>query len=202
MNIKRIFLGLLIIIWMVTIFWFSNQNGEDSENTSDIITDRVYELIYGKEENRYINLNNKVDDEIKENYIQTNRVSKKNNLTIISYIDDDSYNENETVRYYEEPHEKAVIRYIIRKIAHFTIYFLGGIIIFLFFNTYNIPTWKKFLFTLIFTTIYASCDEMHQRFVEARDGKIEDVILDSLGALTGIFIANMFRRIKALKSKI
>ena len=38
---KRIILGILIIIWMITIFLFSNQDGMESENTSDIITNRL-----------------------------------------------------------------------------------------------------------------------------------------------------------------
>jgi len=195
MEIKRTFLVLLIVIWMITIFMFSSQNGEDSESTSDIITDKVYELIYGKDEKQYINSYSKMNKECIE---YNSRIEKENNKTTISYIDSNMYNVEETIRY-EEPHEKTVIRYIIRKIAHFTIYFIGGIIIFLFFNTYNISNTKKIIYTLLFIIVYASCDELHQRFVEARDGKIEDVLIDSLGGMCAVLIMSAKEKISNLK---
>ena len=38
--IKRIVYAVLIILWMITIFEFSNQNGDTSQGTSDVITDK------------------------------------------------------------------------------------------------------------------------------------------------------------------
>ena len=192
-KLKRLILILLIALWMFTIYYFSSQNGELSEATSDIITDRVYELIYGKDNKQAI-LNNQNEKE------KNNKIENKTDNTKIVKIPYKEIEINLNESYNQEPHEKAVIRYIIRKIAHFTIFFIGGILIFSFFNTYEIPTWKKILFTLIFTTLYAGTDEIHQRFVEARDGKIEDVLLDAIGSLTGVLIANMFRKIKSLNN--
>ena len=42
--IKRIVYAVLIILWMITIFEFSNQNGDTSQGTSDVITDKIIEI--------------------------------------------------------------------------------------------------------------------------------------------------------------
>ena len=63
---KRIILGILIIIWMITIFLFSNQDGMESENTSDIIT------------NRLVNETIENDIEIEENLDNTNNEDANN----------------------------------------------------------------------------------------------------------------------------
>ena len=83
---KRILFALLVIVWMVTIFCFSNENGETSQGTSDIITNAIININEGLEKNR------------------------------------------------------EIISFCVRKLAHFSIYFVGGILLFEFYNTYIIYT--------------------------------------------------------------
>ena len=45
---------------------------------------------------------------------------------------------------------------------------------------------------LFFCTIYAATDEYHQTFIAGRSGEIQDVLLDTAGALFGIIIYTIF----------
>ena len=80
------------------------------------------------------------------------------------------------------------IELIIRKIAHYTLYTIGGILIINFMSSYS----KNYKFCFIISSIlgvsYAITDEIHQLFVSGRNGSIYDVAIDSIGIFTGIAI--------------
>ena len=44
------------------------------------------------------------------------------------------------------------------------------------------------IISLIFSVLYAISDEIHQGFTAGRFPAIQDVVIDSIGALCGIFI--------------
>jgi VanZ family protein len=44
---------------------------------------------------------------------------------------------------------------------------------------------------LLFTIIYAITDEWHQAFVPGREGRVGDVLIDSVGALIGVSLAQL-----------
>ena len=54
---------------------------------------------------------------------------------------------------------------IIRKLAHFTLYTVGGIVIGIAVFTYNISLKKKILITQLIGSAYSITDELHQYFV-------------------------------------
>ena len=56
-------------------------------------------------------------------------------------------------------------------------------------STYKIKEINQIGASLIIGVIYASTDEIHQAFIPGRGPQITDVMLDSLGVLTGIFIS-------------
>ena len=76
----------------------------------------------------------------------------------------------------------------IRKLAHYSIYTLGGIIIINYINTYDIAERKKIFYSICLGAMYASSDEFHQYFVDGRSALITDVMIDSLGIATGACI--------------
>ena len=76
-----------------------------------------------------------------------------------------------------------------RKIAHFTIYAIGGILAFNFINEYKISIKKKILYSILFCLVYAITDEIHQIFVPGRSGEIRDILIDTLGGSTGIVVS-------------
>lgn len=94
------------------------------------------------------------------------------------------------------------IHVVIRKIAHATIYmilaFLSSNAVYMqnyFFNEKRDDTkekklykYKNSLIAFIIAFLYAASDELHQLFVDGRSGEFRDVMIDSAGALVGIFI--------------
>lgn len=81
-----------------------------------------------------------------------------------------------------------IVQFIIRKLAHFTIYAIGAILTILYLKTYNINTKKQIICTMIFVCFYAITDEFHQTFIDGRSGEIRDVLIDSFGAIMGVVI--------------
>lgn len=49
MNTKRIIYLILVLLWMITVFSFSNQNGDESQENSDIFTYKIMEVFSLKE---------------------------------------------------------------------------------------------------------------------------------------------------------
>mgnify|MGYP001108196795 CR=1 FL=1 len=92
-------------------------------------------------------------------------------------------------------------RFLIRKGAHFFLYFLLGFLSYLTFKVYH---FKHPLFLAIFfCLIYASSDEIHQLFVNARTGRVLDVLIDMCGSFSGIaislFLCHFWMQIKNKK---
>lgn len=89
-------------------------------------------------------------------------------------------------------------RFIIRKAAHFTIYFVLGTIVFLLINTYNIN--NKVLISIILCFIFGCLDELHQVFIPGRTARIYDCVIDTIGSSVSILLLNTYYIIK-LKNK-
>ena len=100
----------------------------------------------------------------------------------------------ELVENKETPEEQRIEKInqldpIIRKIAHFALFAIGGFIIMLFINTYDTKQNKKIIISVIIGIIYACTDEIHQIFIPGRSGQITDVIIDSFGIIVGTYIS-------------
>lgn len=137
---------ILVILWMIVIFSFSNQKAVESTKLSDgliLKTVRIIEKITNKEYS---------DEEILEKFVKP-----------------------------------------VRKLAHFTIYLILGVLVYLYIKEFNIS--NKFIISLLICILYAISDEIHQLFIVGRSGKILDVLIDSLGSLTGIFIIKKVGRL-------
>ena len=80
------------------------------------------------------------------------------------------------------------IEHIIRKIAHFSIYTLVGILLMSLCKTYNLKEFDRFSISLISGLIYASSDEIHQAFVPGRGPMLTDVLIDKSGVTVGILL--------------
>ncbi len=90
------------------------------------------------------------------------------------------------------------IHYYIRKTAHFTEYFILAVALSLPLYVYGIRGIWLVLTAQILCTGFACLDEYHQLFVMGRGASVKDVLIDSLGALTGIvctrIIGYIFRK--------
>ena len=90
----------------------------------------------------------------------------------------------------ESEQEKLIenIDPVIRKLAHYTIYLIGGILIISFMDTLDKNNKQKIMYSIIVGVIYAITDEIHQYFIVGRSMRILDVFIDTLGVCTGITI--------------
>lgn len=146
MKIKKISLIVLLIILILTIFLFSNQNGIKSEKTSDRF---ALTVLNGFE--KIINI--EIKD--KESFVNNSR-------------------------------------FIVRKLAHFTLYFLLGIITYLLLTNYIDK--KVILISIICVSLFAILDEVHQLFLVGRTARVYDVLIDIIGSSTGILLADLIRK--------
>ncbi len=73
---------------------------------------------------------------------------------------------------------------IIRKLAHFMLYFILGML-----TIVNFKITKESIGTaILICVIYAFTDEIHQMFIDNRSGEVRDIIIDSLGAISSILL--------------
>ena len=77
---------------------------------------------------------------------------------------------------------------LVRKVAHFSVYMLLGILLMCTSETFKWQRVYKFDFSTMFAFLFASGDELHQRFVPGRSGEFADVCLDTMGAMIGVLI--------------
>ena len=82
---------------------------------------------------------------------------------------------------------------VVRKSAHFTIYFILGLAVINLIITYNKTKVKTILISIIICLLYSISDEIHQLFVIGRSGEITDVFIDTVGATLGILIYTCFK---------
>ena len=80
------------------------------------------------------------------------------------------------------------IEHIIRKIAHFSLYTVVGILIMSLMSTYNIKQKTRYKASLSTGIIYAISDEIHQSFTPGRSPMVGDVFIDTCGVIFGIII--------------
>ena len=142
MNKKKIIILILIVLWMIGVFMFSNQGSEKSSGTSGKTIGFIIDSL-----------------SITKNMSETER--------------------QELIETLQPP---------ARKLAHFSLYAIGGILVFTYVNEYNVSTKKKFLYSILFCFAYATTDELHQAFIPGRSGEIRDVLIDTSGATLGTLI--------------
>lgn len=150
-TVRKMGYLLPVIIWMMVVFYFSNQPGEDSSDISKGVTAKIVNIL---------TTNTNLIDEDK--------------IEIISKVDP-----------------------IVRKMAHYTIYMVGGILITNYINaSYKLGSNKKILLSILIGMCYAGTDEFHQTFIYGREGRIVDVYIDTLGVITGVSIFLLVNKIK------
>lgn len=83
------------------------------------------------------------------------------------------------------------INHIVRKNAHFFIYFFLGIFVLNALKKSGINGYQSVGLALFFCMTYAVSDEVHQLFVNGRGAQVRDVLIDSTGAAIGIILASI-----------
>lgn len=92
------------------------------------------------------------------------------------------------------------ITFFIRKVAHFTLYFVLAILLYELFGIYGLEKKKIGIYVIIGSILCACLDEFHQSFVPEREAAIRDILIDVLGSVIGLGIINVVRyRFKSRK---
>ncbi len=137
----RVLKIIFVIFWMVLIFCFSLDNGEQSTKKSEGLIIQITKLFIKKD------------------------LSKEKQQELI---------------------EKYSV--IVRKTAHFMIYFCLGFSVIILFQDFHALTLKDVLYTTIVVFIYACTDEIHQSFIPGRSAQFTDVLIDTLGSICASFL--------------
>lgn len=123
-----------------------------------------------------------------KNSTSSNNTSKKvvnSIVTIYENITNKKINKNQIIN---------KLNYPIRKLAHYSVYFILGIFIY---KLILLTKQKhKELITLSICLIYACLDEFHQLYISGRTGQLKDVLIDTLGSLTAITIIYLLDKIR------
>lgn len=80
----------------------------------------------------------------------------------------------------------------VRKLAHFSIYFALSCMVYISFVILGVNKTLRFLFAVALCFLFAMGDEYHQSFTAGRGSSMNDVLLDSFGALCGASMMTVF----------
>jgi VanZ family protein len=87
--------------------------------------------------------------------------------------------------------EEAQVDRPIRAVAHLASYaFLAGLLLFAVAGLVR-PRLRDVGVAFAVAVLYGLSDEIHQAFVPERSGRIEDVVIDTVGAVIGLAVASL-----------
>lgn len=159
-NANRIFF-ILTIVWMIVIFIFSGQSGEDSAGLSGEITEFVISVVYSDYDSYSTEKQMEIADTV--HYI----IRKGAHFT-----------------------EYAILGILAVMTALTNICSKGNVKMSKA-ESRRDTYFKAGAGAFVFSTLYAVSDEFHQNFVDDRAPGVKDVLIDSLGALAGIVFASV-----------
>lgn len=83
------------------------------------------------------------------------------------------------------------LNFFVRKLAHFSVYTVLGMIVYTAVISSGISLKRKRLCSFAVCVLYAAIDEVHQYFIPDRSMRLRDVLIDSMGSLFGIIIISV-----------
>lgn len=90
------------------------------------------------------------------------------------------------------------IQAVVRKSGHLTEYaLLGALSVRALRKPGTSWNWKQAGQGVALAALYAATDEIHQSFVPTRDGRVTDVLIDTVGAATGVWLAWRIGRLRS-----
>ncbi len=87
-----------------------------------------------------------------------------------------------------------IFNHYLRKTAHFLSYMILGILMMNVLKALGVKGKKRIAIALVVCVLYAISDEFHQLFVPGRGAQVKDVVIDSVGAIVGIGICGICRK--------
>lgn len=85
--------------------------------------------------------------------------------------------------------EFNLVDFIVKKSAHFVEYAILALLLYrALINTTRLSKKKAGMLTVLFIVFYGISDEYHQSFTPGREPAIRDILIDSLGGATSLFL--------------
>ena len=85
-----------------------------------------------------------------------------------------------------------IVTFIVRKTAHFSEYFVLGVLVSLIATTFNKLNYKlRFGLSIAFCVLYAASDELHQYFVPGRACRLTDICIDATGGAIAVLLVTI-----------
>jgi len=84
----------------------------------------------------------------------------------------------------------------IRKLGHFSEYFVLGLLVTNALRVSGVFGIKAFIYSLLFCILYAVSDEFHQYFVPGRSTEFGDVVIDTIGSFIGVSLYYLISRLR------
>lgn len=91
------------------------------------------------------------------------------------------------------------LRPLVRKTAHFTLYFVMGLLAIMFIWTLELE--HPVIYAIVLCACLAACDEAHQLFSAGRTAQVFDVVIDTAGSLVGIGLYRAIHKLMNLKKR-
>lgn len=170
---QRILALILVLMWMITVFIFSSQDGVDTLNTSGAVISVI--------ESTTNNTSEVVSDNL-------GKTDNKNSL------------ENKKYKY---TYSNKIQRIVRKNAHYFLYMLGGVFLSVFFCadSKYKSSQIKLAIYAIMTGIVYAFTDEFHQRFVPGRTGSLKDVFIDSIGVITGVVLVYILRIILNKKRK-
>ncbi len=98
----------------------------------------------------------------------------------------------------------ASFQFVVRKLAHFSIFAILGLLSFISIGTYRISMFAKFFFSSLISLLYSISDEYHQLYIDGRSSELRDILIDFCGSLIAILFIMIIVRLnkKGLMNKL
>ena len=161
---KKVWL-VLTIGWMCFIFYQGTRFGEVSMDKSDVVVNQIMDMISWWED-----MFKKKEEPILDNITEESGSMPSSHLSI-----------HPKVKF------QQTLSYFVRKTAHFTEYFILGVLLFFTFRVFNVSLWNQGIYSLFLVLLCAVLDEYFQSFV-FRTSSVSDVMLDFCGGLIGVSV--------------
>lgn len=93
---------------------------------------------------------------------------------------------------------KETVVFIVRKIAHYSEYFILAILAYNLLRCYKDKR-RSVILSIFIIFLYACTDEIHQLFVIGRNGCMRDVFIDTFGGSTYLVLVSIYNYVKKRK---
>lgn len=183
--LQKILSAILVLVWMITVFIFSSQDGIETLNTSGAFINAIENTsqVISQSNNQTDKENTQEKKEYKYMYSkEVQKIVRKNAHFFLYMVGGIIL----SVFFYAFLRKSNIKENTVEKSL----------------TKLNTICKKYMYYAVVFGIMYSLTDEFHQRFVPGRTSSIKDVFIDSSGVITGVLLFTIFKIILTKRKKI